>query len=38
LAALHEAATMIITSADPEAERERVGPTIAVLIEGLRRR
>jgi AcrR family transcriptional regulator len=38
LALLHEAATMIVTAPDPIAERERLGPTVAVMIEGLRKR
>jgi AcrR family transcriptional regulator len=38
LALLHEAATMIVTAADPDLERERVGPTVAVVIDGLRKR
>jgi AcrR family transcriptional regulator len=37
LAVLHEAATMLLTAADPSAERERVGPALASIIEGLRR-
>jgi AcrR family transcriptional regulator len=37
LALLHEAATMIVTAPDPRVERARVGPAVAVMIEGLRK-
>jgi AcrR family transcriptional regulator len=37
LAMLHEAATMIVSAPDPVAERVRTGPTVAAVIEGLRR-
>jgi AcrR family transcriptional regulator len=36
-ALLHEAATMIMNSKDPIADRARVGATVATMIEGLRR-
>jgi hypothetical protein len=35
LAALHEAATIIITAPDPDAERVRVGAAVAGLIDAL---
>jgi AcrR family transcriptional regulator len=38
LALLHEGATMILSAADPVAERARVGPAVASVLEGLRRR
>jgi AcrR family transcriptional regulator len=38
LALLHEAATMIINAPNPIAERARIGPTVATVIEGLRKR
>jgi AcrR family transcriptional regulator len=38
LASLHEAATMILIATDPLDERARVGPTVAAIIDGLRRR
>lgn len=38
LALLHESVTMILNSEDRTAERERVGPAVATVIGGLRRR
>jgi AcrR family transcriptional regulator len=38
LALLHEAATMIVTAPDPVAERARVGPVVAAIVDGLRAR
>jgi AcrR family transcriptional regulator len=38
LAALHEAATMVLAATDQPAERERVGGVLAALIDGLRAR
>lgn len=37
LALLHEAGTMILTAPDPLAERARIGPAVATVIEGLRK-
>jgi AcrR family transcriptional regulator len=38
LALLHEATTMILAAPDQDAERERVGASVAVMIDGLRKR
>lgn len=38
LALLHEAATMIVTAPNPLAERARIGPAVATVIVGLRKR
>jgi AcrR family transcriptional regulator len=37
LALLHEAATLIVTAADPQAERARTGAAVSTIIDGLRR-
>jgi AcrR family transcriptional regulator len=37
LALLHEAVTMILTAADPRAERARTGQAVATIVAGLRK-
>jgi AcrR family transcriptional regulator len=37
LALLHEAVTVILNAPDPVSERERVGPAVGAIIEGLRK-
>jgi AcrR family transcriptional regulator len=37
LALLHEAVTVVLNAPDPVTERERVGPAVGAIIEGLRK-